>query len=521
MKAHLVGGGISSLSAAALLVKDGGLLGSNIHVYEAGDTLGGALDAAGSAESGYTMRGGRMFEEEDRCIHYLLSFIPSAEDPTKSVHEDIEDFHASQGWYNRARLVAAGGEIVDAEAFGLSARNKLDLVEVILAPESMLEGKTIGDCLDLSILKTNFWYMFGSIFAFMPWHSAIEMRRYLLRFIHLLPTMASMTTIQRTRLNQYETIVQPLADWLVRLGVNFHMGSFVTNVDFRSLEDEISASGLHLVQDNERREVGVAPEDLVLVTIGSHVSDASRGSMTAPPPPVTEPGDGSWELWETLARGRADFGRPAAFNSDVEKSAWITFTVTTRGSLFTDLMEKLTGSAEGRGGLVTLKDSNWLLTIVTLHHPHFSDQPEDVHVWWGYGLYLDRPGNYVTKPMTECTGAEILEEAIRHLGFDNHLDQIVESSICIPCLLPYAGSCLLLRHEGDRPDVVPAGSTNFAFLGEFTEVPGEVVFTTEYAVRSAMMAVGTFLGIKDLPPPLYRGQFDPRVIIDAVSAAQR
>lgn len=516
MKAHLVGGGISALSAAAFLIKDGGLLGGNIHVYESGDLLGGALDAGGSAETGYSMRGGRMFEAEDRCIHYLLSFIPSAADPTKSIDEEMAEYQAAHGWDNKARLVASGGRVLDAEKFGLSQRNRLDLLQLAVTPEAQFEGRTIADCVDLSILTTNFWYMFGSIFAFMPWHSAIEMRRYLLRFIHLVPTMASMTTIQRTRLNQYEALVTPLADWLGRLGARFHMRTRVSGIDFLSSNQGFAAASLRLVDATGARSVAVAPGDLVFVTNGSHVAGSTRGSMDSPPPPAAAQ-DGSWQLWESLAQGREDFGRPAAFNSDPAKSAWITFTITTRSALFVDLMTKLTGSQQGRGGLITLTDSNWLLTIVGMHNPHFVGQPPDVQIWWGYGLYLDRPGNYVPKPMPACSGAEIFAEVLRHLGLAEHMERILAASICIPCLLPYAGSCLLLRQSGDRPQVVPRGSANFAFIGEFTEIPDEVIFTTEYAVRSARTAVAALLKI-DSPPPVYKGQFDPKVLIEAAKA---
>lgn len=516
MKAHLVGGGISSLSAAAFLIKDGGLLGANIHVYEAGEALGGALDASGSAETGYSMRGGRMFEAEDRCVHYLMSFIPSAADPTKSIDEEMRTYHADYGWNDKARLVAGGGRVLDATKFGLGQRNRLDLLQLAATPEALLEGKTIADCLDLSILATNFWYMFGSIFAFMPWHSAIEMRRYLLRFIHLVPTMASMTTIQRTRLNQYEALVLPLANWLRRLGVQFHLLTHVTGIDFASTDAGFAATALRLVDTAGARRVEVSPEEFVFVTNGSQVAGSTRGSMETPPP-ATAPQDASWQLWENLAQGRADFGRPAAFNSDPAKSAWITFTLTTRSALFVDLMATLTGSQQGRGGLITLTDSNWLLTIVGMHNPHFAGQPPDVHIWWGYGLYLDRPGNFVPKLMPACSGAEIVTEVLHHLGFAEHIGRILADSICIPCLLPYAGSCLLLRRSGDRPRVVPKGSANFAFIGEFAEIPDEVIFTTEYAVRTARTAVAALLNL-DPPPPVYKGQLDPKVLIEAAKA---
>jgi oleate hydratase len=190
--------------------------------------------------------------------------------------------------------------------------------------------------------------------------------------------------------------------------------------------------------------------------------------------------------------------------------------MTARGPLFPDLMEKLTGSAPGRGGLITLTGSNWLVTLNSFHNPHFLNQPEDVSVWWGYGLYLDRPGNFVAKNMPDGTGSEIIEELLGHLGLEKHRAEILSTMICIPCLLPYAGSVLLKRRRVDRPDVVPESSTNLAFIGQFAEVEDEAVFTTEYAVRTAREAVARLLKTDRPPPPVYKGQFDPGIIAAAV-----
>ncbi|MGC5198826.1 oleate hydratase, partial [Aphanothece microscopica] len=144
-------------------------------------------------------------------------------------------------------------------------------------------------------------------------------------------------------------------------------------------------------------------------------------------------------MWERLARGRKHFGRPSAFNTDPAKSAWVTFTVTTHGPAFPEMMEKLTGSVAGRGGLITLTDSPWLMTINSFHHPHFIDQPSDVNLWWGYGLYVNRPGAFVRKVMPDCSGAEILTEVAGQLGLTDRLSEILTTTKCIPCLLPYAG----------------------------------------------------------------------------------
>jgi oleate hydratase len=525
MKAHLVGGGISSLAAAAYLfkdgnvlannIKDGNVLANNIHVYEASDTIGGALDAAGDPEHGYSMRGGRMLEEHDPCMHELLSVIPSRSDSTKSIDEELRDFYRTHSWFNTARLIGEGGRAIDFSKLGLGARNLKDLSGLLLMPESRLDGKMIEDCLDLSIFQTNFWNMFGSIFAFLPWHSAIELRRYLLRFFHLLPTIGSMTTIQRTRYNQRQAIVEPLTEWLRRIGVNFHTGTLVTNVEFLPDEENITASALLLAENGKTSRVTIAPEDLVFVTNGSQVAATTRGTMALPPPALRQQDDTNWLLWERLARGRKRFGRPSAFNTDPAKSAWVTFTVTTHGPAFPEMMEKLTGSVAGRGGLITLTGSPWLMTINSFHHPHFIDQPPDVNLWWGYGLYVNRPGAIVRKVMPDCSGAEILTEVAGQLGLTDRLSEILATTNCIPCLLPYAGSVLLRRCRSDRPDVIPKRSVNLAFIGQFAEVEEEAVFTTEYAVRTAREAVAGLCKTRR-PPPVYKGYRDLRTAAAAL-----
>ena len=511
MKAHLVGGGIASLAAAASLIKEGGLLGSNITIYEAGETFGGALDAEGDAADGYFMRGGRMFEEEYLCLHELMSFIPSASDPGKSIGEDLANFYETSGWYDQARLVGERGTVIDATQFGLSARNRLDLAAMATMPEAHFAMRAISDCFEASFFKTNFWLMFATIFAFTPAHSAMEMRRYLHRFFHLLPAMADMSLVQRTRYNQYEAIVKPICGWLSRLGVNMLSGSKVSDIVLAFTSGGVTATGIQVEQVSRTLEIEVAPGDLVFLTNGSMVADSSRGSMTRAPELITSKKDGSFALWEKLARGRDDFGRPEVFTSDVSISAWESFTITARDPLLFEKMEALSARKAGRGGLMTLVNSSWLITLALLHPPHFIEQPKGVSVAWGFGLFPENTGDFVRKPMRLCTGAEVLEEVLRHLGFDHDMGRIQAGATCIPCLMPYAGSVFMPRKAGDRPRVVPEGSTNFAFIGQFCELPDDVVFTTEYSVRSARVAVATLLGLSQ-PPPVYKGEHDLKVI---------
>jgi len=152
------------------------------------------------------------------------------------------------------------------------------------------------------------------------------------------------------------------------------------------------------------------------------------------------------------------------------------------------------------------------------HQPHFVGQPKDVSVFWGYGLFVDKPGDFVRKPMAACTGREIMSELLGHLGVEAEEAKILETSICIPCMMPFITSQFLPRETGDRPLVAPKGSRNLAFTGQFCELPEDVVFTVEYLVRSAQAAVYALFGLKREPPAVYKGEFDPRVLYRAFMA---
>jgi oleate hydratase len=514
VKAHLVGGGIASLASAVHLIRDGGVLGANIHIYEARDQLGGCLLATGDPERGYILPGGRVFEAEYRCALELFSIIPSVSDHSRSLKHKIEEFHQRYGWYDKARLVGANARILDADDFGLNTSDKLALTRLLLTPEPFLENSRLDEWFSPVFFTTNLWFMWTTIMNSLPQHSVAEFRRFMNRFLHILPDIARMTKIYRTRFDQYEAIIVPIQKWLEKQSVNFHLNSSVIDVDFLPSLDELTAQGLTVERAGAREKVTVAPSDLVFVTNGSQLADFSVGSMASPPPAINT--GRSWALWETLSRGRREFGNPAVFFGHPEDSRWVTFTVTARDDTFFNRLKQFTGNDTGRGGLISFTESNWLLTIVTFHQPEFVGQPQDVQLWWGFGLYPDKFGNLIKKPMTQCTGEELMREVLHHLRFDGDADRIIGGSICIPCLLPQVGAIWSVRKQTDRPPVVPKGSTNFAFIGEFAEIPTEAAFTMEYAVRTARVAVTELLGIDRKPPPPYQGLLDPAALYNAM-----
>jgi oleate hydratase len=518
---YLVGSGIASLACAAYLIHDANVAGGDIVIFEESQEFGGALDARGDAASGYFMSGSRMFEHKYTCTFDLLSFIPSGSDPTISVTEETNRAEAQSPWHNRARLVDRDGRITDFHKLGFNDRDRLDLFAIFATSEKALAGKRIADCFSEHFFETNFWFEWCTLFAFQRWHSAIELRRYLLRFIHHFSTIDTQAGVYRTNYNQYDSIVVPLVTWLKNRGVEIRLGTTVEDLDFAAAGPHITVESIRCTQGDSPLTIPVTSSDFVFVTNGSMTANKTFGSLTVAPAIDRSRRSGAWRLWERIARGRPQFGNPSTFDAHIDESLWESFTVTVDDPLFFRLVQNFTGNEAGKGGLLTFTESNWLLTLSIFHQPFFANQPSDAFVWWGYGLFHDKRGNYVDKTMPECTGREILEEVLGHLHVGEHRDAILAASNVIPCMMPYITSQFLVRGPGDRPKVVPDGSTNLAFVGQYAEQPDDVVFTVEYSIRAAQTAVYTLLKLDKKPPPVYKGAHDPRVLLESMLTVYR
>lgn len=515
-RVYLVGGGIASLAAAAFLIRDADIPGHQITIFEELGKVGGSLDGSGSPADGYVIRGGRMFESKYLCTYDLFSSIPTL-DASQSVTDEIMQWNRVIETGSKARLVRLGQRL-DAPAFGLSEPHILTLERLALEPEALLGTSTIADQFTADFFQTNFWLMWCTTFAFQPWHSAVELKRYLLRFTHMVEGFNTLHGIMRTVYNQYDSMVRPLRKWLDERGVNFEMNTLVSNITFDRNFQPTRAQSLHLEQGGSSRELVLGEDDYVIATLGSMTEASSLGGMDRAPVMQDRKVGGAWALWENIAAGRPEFGHPAVFCSRVKDSRWVSFTTTFFDKAFFSAVRDFTGNVPGEGGLITLADSNWLMSIVLPYQPHFAGQPENVEVLWGYGLFVDKPGNFVQKPMAECTGREIMIEVMGHLGLLEQVDGMLEHATCIPCMMPFITSQFLPRKAGDRPQVVPKGARNFAFTGQFCEIPDDVVFTVEYSVRSAQQAVSTLFATGRVPPAVYKGQHDPRVLYKAFTS---
>lgn len=508
---YIVGGGIAGLAAAVFLVRDAGVSGENIHILEHLPVPGGSLDGSGNASGGYLSRGGRMFEEHFVCTFDLLNGIPSAEDPNVSVTDDIMAFNRMAPGSSNCRLVRSGKPAEDRYDLTLSARDIVDINRLILRSEQSLGDLTIDDWFAKAFFESNFWIMWGTMFAFQTWHSVVEMRRYLRRFIHIFPGFTRISGILRTRFNQYDSIVAPVVSWLrmndVRISTNVEVVDVVitgTRQD-RHVCELVQGDGSHLA---------IRGTDRVYITLGS-MTDGSVLGTNDKAPSLTDHEGTAWTLWRKLASEHEGFGKPEVFCGDSAKTAWNSFTVTLDGPEFFEFMEDFTNNRTGTGGLITFADSGWTLSIVMFHQPHFRGQKRGTYTFWGYGLRGDRPGDFVGKRMWEATGDEIIKEVAGQLGLNQEQMAWFEDCRVISCRMPFITSQFMPRLPGDRPDIRPTGSANFAIMGQFCEQPRDCVFTVEYSVRSAWAAVASLNGGVRPPPPVVRTDLDPIVLAKA------
>ena len=515
---YMIGSGIGSLAAAIYLIRDARVPGKNIKIFESLDVDGGSLDGAGDAKRGYMIRGGRMLNIPTyECLQDVMTEIPSIEFDDISLEEEFLEYNQEFKTHSRARLVDKNGGKVDVTQMGFSPDDRMDMEKLILMEtEKSLGAKRIDEVFGPHFFKTNFWFMWQTTFAFQPWSSAAELRRYMIRFMHEFPRIHTLAGVARTAYNQHDSIVKPMVDWLRGQGVQIILGARVTDILFdQNKKGETLATKIEYVQRGKKHTINVAPTDIVTFTNGCMTDNSDEASTDTVAKYNTAQTAPSFELWKKIANGRPEFGDPDVFCSRPDESMWMSFTVTINNNpkLF-EYIQRFTRNHPGGGALVTFKDSAWRLSFVVARQPHFKNQPMDTQIFWGYALNMFVDGDYVKKPMYKCTGREIMTELMGQLHIPKR-DQaeMMRGVICRTSIMPYITSQFQPRKIGDRPLVIPQGYENFAFVSQFAEVPDDVVFTMEYSVRAAQRAVYYLMGVdKDLTP-ISKHQYSPRTLL--------
>ena len=524
-KAFFVGSGLASLAGAAFLVRDAQVPGKNITIFEELALPGGSMDGILDAHKGFIIRGGREMEAHFETLWDLFRSIPSLDTPDASVLDEMYWLHKKDPSKNPCRATENRGQAVShMQDLTLTPQAVDELLKLVLTPESELDDKRIDECFGKEFFESNFWLYWATMFAFEPWASAMEMRRYTLRFVHHISTLADLTSLRFTKYNQYESLIKPLVAWLESKGVAFVYNTEVMNIEVYNVDGNKVARRIQTMSGGSQQTVELSEKDAVFVTNGSITESSTYGDNDHPAPIETGNG-GAWKLWKKLAAQDPAFGRPEKFCENIPEANWtISATVTLLDDRITPYIEKLTGRDPHNGRIVTggpcnFKDSNWLYGYTVSRQPHFHEQDAKKQiVVWLYGLFSDKPGNFVKKTIRECTGAELCAEWLYHMGVpEDQIDTLArEAASTVPCNMPYITSYFMPRARGDRPLVVPKGSKNLAFIGNFAETPKDTVFTTEYSVRTAMEAVYTLFNVDRGVPEVFASSFDVRVLLGAV-----
>ena len=533
-KAIMIGAGLSNMAAAVYLIQEGHWQGDAITFYSLDDH--GSNDGAPTDTTtneywnknhpmentkGYVARGGRMLNYRTYVdLMDLLDRIPSTTEPGMTAAEDTRDFDSHHRTFDKARLLQGGKGIINGGHLGLNNKDRMALSKLVLMPDSQeekLDNITIAEYFKNTphIFQTNFWYMWETTFAFRTRSSVQELRRYMHQMIYEFTQIEHLVGVNRTRYNQYESIMLPLINYLKDQGCKIILNRRVTDWEFKetTMQDEITVTGLQMenTETGETENVPVDADTAVMFTNGSITDSATMGDYNTPAPENMDYGAASG-LWKKATERFYNLGNPDKFFADRDASEWVSFTLTTKDHLLLNEISRITTQVPGNAlnsfistkPLTDLGYEDVNMSIVVHHQPHFTTQKPNESVIWGYFLYPRRTGEFVNKQYIKMTGKEMLQELIGQLakvdpGPNNIQDkakEIFDSVINnIPIYMPYASALFNNRAKTDRPEVIPAHSTNLAFTGEFVEQPYQMVFTEQSATRSGEIAAFHFAGV--------------------------
>ena len=526
--AYIIGTGLAGLSAAFYLVRDGQMKGEHIHLLEKLDLAGGSCDGRKDVTKGFYMRGGREMDNHFECMWDMFRSVPSIETPNVSVLDEYYWLNKHDPNYSLCRATINCGEDAHTDKmFKLDRKSAIALSKLFITPEKDLENKKISDVLPDSFWETNFWLYWQTMFAFQKWSSALEMKRYLCRYVHHIDGLPDFSALRFTKYNQYESMILPLTKYLESNGVKIEYGIDVKNVIFESKQNKKVATQIIYENKGLEKTIDLIEDDLVFITNGCCTDTSCYGDQNnAPDLSKIKNGNGeSWDLWKNIASqaSNGEFGNPDKFCGNVDLTNWMSATIEVSDENIIKHIINICkrDPRKGKvttGGIVTVKDSteNWYLSWTINRQPQFKSQNKNSILVWVYALNTTKPGNFIEKAIKTCTGKEICEEWLYHIGIPtNEIETYADKCNTTTCYMPYINAFFQPREEKDRPLVVPKESINFAFVGQFAETPRDTIFTTEYSIRTGMEAVYTLLKVDRAVPEVWGSKYDVRELLKA------
>ena len=526
--AYIIGTGLAGLSAAFYLVRDGQMKGEHIHLLEKLDLAGGSCDGRKDVTKGFYMRGGREMDNHFECMWDMFRSVPSIETPNVSVLDEYYWLNKHDPNYSLCRATINCGEDAHTDKmFKLDRKSAIALSKLFITPEKDLENKKISDVLPDSFWETNFWLYWQTMFAFQKWSSALEMKRYLCRYVHHIDGLPDFSALRFTKYNQYESMILPLTKYLESNGVKIEYGIDVKNVIFESKQNKKVATQIIYENNGQEKTIDLIEDDLVFITNGCCTDTSCYGDQNnAPDLSKIKNGNGeSWDLWKNITSqaSNGEFGNPDKFCGNVDLTNWMSATIEVSDENIIKHIINICkrDPRKGKvttGGIVTVKDSteNWYLSWTINRQPQFKSQNKNSILVWVYALNTTKPGNFIEKAIKTCTGKEICEEWLYHIGIPtNEIEKYADKCNTTTCYMPYINAFFQPREEKDRPLVVPKESINFAFVGQFAETPRDTIFTTEYSIRTGMEAVYTLLKVDRAVPEVWGSKYDVRELLKA------
>ncbi|KAJ5134338.1 hypothetical protein N7526_005703 [Penicillium atrosanguineum] len=495
MDAWILGSGIASLTSAALLIQKAHIPPSRIHILETLEKAGGGSTSTGDPVNGYDYHAGAMPAFNGVYMEKLLSLVPSKSDPKKTALNDLCEFNRTNPPYKTPHtrfLSRKSHELarIDPKRIGMGLRDRFSLYMLSSKTEKSLGRSRIQDHFHSSFFKSTYWLNLATTFGFEQRHSAAEFRRFVKWYKNGEHELNHLRPLDNGNYNRHEAIIIPIAQFLQSRGVDFRFRTTVTDIILDSAHEYVSS--ICAVKVNEPEiSINVRPNDIVIVSVGSVISGATSGTNTTPPSlemmEIEKDLDDNWLLWLELSTKNEKFGNAYNFCTRMTESRQESFTITLKTPEFFNRFTELTGDAPGSGV--------FQLAAQPQHsqQPMFPDQPEDVQVFWGYATFPGKEGDYVKKPMLECSGKEIMTEILHQLKFP--ADSILLNSVTIPCVVPRMSAAFLPRTSEDRPQVIPQGMKNMALIGQFVKIPDEIVGTMDYYVKGSDMAVHHLMGL--------------------------
>ena len=525
--AYIIGTGLAGLSAAFYLVRDGQMKGEHIHLLEKLDLAGGSCDGRKDITKGFFMRGGREMDNHFECMWDMYRDVPSIETPNISVLDEYYWLNKKDPNYSLCRATINRGENAHTDnKFNLDKESAKDLMTLYMTPENDLEDKKISEIFHDSFWQTNFWLYWQTMFAFQRWSSALEMKRYIQRYVHHIDGLPDFSALRFTKYNQFESMILPLVKYLESHGVKIEYGIDVKNVIIDEENGKKIAKQIIYLQNGEEHSIDLVADDLVFITNGCCTDTSCYGDQTHKPDlsNIVNGCGESWDLWKNIAAQGNEYGNPLKFCGDVNATNWMSATIATSNDEIIDHIKNICkrDPRSGKvttGGIVTVKDSvnNWYLSWTINRQPQFKAQDKNMILVWVYSLNTNKEGNYVKKAMKECTGEEVCKEWLYHIGIDeDKIDELAKNECnTTTCYMPYINAFFQPRKKEDRPLVVPHNAVNFAFIGQFAETPRDTIFTTEYSIRTGMEAVYTLLNVDRAVPEVWGSTYDVRELLKA------